>query len=416
MSTSNSSGHLLGRVSYQPAFDGLRAICITAVIAFHVGSWDRPWLNDLTNRGWVGVDVFFVLSGFLITWIVVAELEHSGTFNLPRFYFRRALRLQPAFFSGLIVFSLLLFFFHRAHFFSVVDNLPYFLTYTLNFALAFGLCALPPYGVAWSLCIEEQFYLCWPWTLRKFGTRRCLRIALAIATIALIHRCLVFARLNPAHLTTPSQRSIDRVYYGFDTRIDTILIGCAAALALSEPIAQALFRRLRDWRWFSASACGLAIVAVAWATAGSTINGCGWRAATLGFTLIAAATALFVIGLLLQPRSWPARILSCSPLVFVGKISYGIYLFHDPVWRMVAELMHLRSEAVGTVPQEVIAIVAVWAISVGVAWLHYRFVETRFLALRERHEDATARPPASTAVVDSVAPPIELAPAPSEVE
>jgi peptidoglycan/LPS O-acetylase OafA/YrhL len=414
MATS-SSGHLLGRVSYQPAFDGLRAICITAVIAFHVGSWDRAWLNNLTNRGWVGVDVFFVLSGFLITWIVVAELERSGTFNLRRFYFRRVLRLQPAFFSGLFAFSLLLYFFHRAHFFLIVDNLPYFLTYTLNFAVAFGWCTLPPYGVAWSLCIEEQFYLCWPWTLRKFGARRCLTIALALAAIVLMHRWLLFARLNPTQLSAPSQRSIDRVYYGLDTRIDTILIGCAAALALSEPLAQAFFRRLRDWRWFSASACGLAIIALAWATSGSTINGCGRRAATAGFTLIAATTALFVIALFLQPRSWPARILSWSPMVFVGKISYGIYLFHDPVWRMVANLMHLRSEAVGTVPQELIATVAVWTISVGVAWLHYRFVETRFLALRERRGDDTLRPAPSTAMVAPVVPPIEVAPAPSEL-
>ncbi len=102
----STSKILLGRLSCQPAFDGLRAICITTAIAFHVGSWDRAWLNNQTNRGWVGVDVFFVLSGFLITWIVVAELERSGTSSLRRSYFRCVLRQQPAFFSGLIAFSL----------------------------------------------------------------------------------------------------------------------------------------------------------------------------------------------------------------------------------------------------------------------------------------------------------------------
>jgi peptidoglycan/LPS O-acetylase OafA/YrhL len=410
-----SARHLLGRVRYQPAFDGLRAVCITAVIAFHVGSSDRVWLNNLTNRGWVGVDVFFVLSGFLITWMVVAELERSGTFNLQRFYFRRVLRLQPAFFSGLILFGALLFFFHWEHFLILAHDLEYFLTYTLNIAVAFGLIALPPYGVAWSLCIEEQFYLCWPWTLRKFGVRRCLRIALALIGIVLIHRCVVFARMNPGHLMAPTQRSLDRVYYGLDTRIDTILIGCAAALALWEPTVQSLFERLRDWRWFSAAACVVAIVAAAWATAGSTINGCGWRAATVGFTLIAAATALFVIALFLQPQSWPARILSWPAMVFVGKISYGIYLFHDLVWRAVARLMHLRFEAIGTISQEVTAIVAVWTISVGVAWLHYRFVETKFLALRERGRDEARLPVVETAAMLPEVTTIDAAPAPSQV-
>ncbi|HUA36628.1 MAG TPA: acyltransferase [Candidatus Binataceae bacterium] len=413
--TTRPAEPLLSHVSYQPAFDGLRALCITAVIAFHVGSWDRAWLNNLTNRGWVGVDVFFVLSGFLITWIVIAELERRGTFDLRRFYFRRALRLQPAYFSGLIGFTLLLYFLNRNHFFAIVGTLPYFLTYTLNFAIAFGWCAFPPYGVAWSLCIEEQFYLCWPWTLRKFGLRRCLRIALVLVTIVLVHRWLVFARMNPGHLMEPSQRSLDRVYYGFDTRIDTILMGCAAALALSEPMAQSFFQRLRDWSWFTASASMIAIVAMAWATAGSTIDGPGWHAATLGFTLIAVATALFVIALFLQARSWPARILSTRPLVEVGKISYGIYLFHDPVWRMVARLMHLRFEAVGTIPQEVIAIVAVWTISVGVAWLHYRLVETRFLALREPRKESVRPAESTLAMVNSAPAPMDVAPAPSKV-
>jgi peptidoglycan/LPS O-acetylase OafA/YrhL len=418
MQTSDNPG-LLGRVTYQPAFDGLRAFCITAVIAFHVGSWNRPWLNNLTNRGWVGVDVFFVLSGFLITWIVVAELEQTSTFGLRRFYIRRVLRLQPAYFSGLILFGAFLFLIHREHFLILVRDLPYFLTYTLNIAVAFGVIALPPYGVAWSLCIEEQFYLCWPWTLRRFGARRCLGIALAIAALVLIHRNVVFASFNWGHLTAPSQRSLDRAYYGFDTRIDTILFGCAAALALSEPAAKRAFAYLKSWRWFTAAACAVVVLSFAWATGGSTINGCGWRAATIGFSMIAASTAVFVIALFLQPQSLPARLLSAAPLVFVGRVSYGIYLFHDMIWRGVARVMNLRFEAVGTTKQEITAIVLVWTISVAVAWLHYRLVETRFLALRDRSREVrrpdqapAAEPVVAAEMVTTAA--LDPAPAPSE--
>ena len=106
--------HLLGRVRYVPAFDGLRALCIVAVIAFHVVSSDRPWLENVARRGWCGVDVFFVLSGFLITWIIATELDQTGTFNLNRFYARRALRLQPTFFTGLLGVTLLMWFFIAA--------------------------------------------------------------------------------------------------------------------------------------------------------------------------------------------------------------------------------------------------------------------------------------------------------------
>jgi hypothetical protein len=128
----------LGYVRYIPAFDGLRAICIFFVIAFHVVSSDHFWLQDIARRGWCGVDIFFVLSGFLITWVLIAEQDKTDTINLPRFYMRRAMRLQPAYFSGLFAFSLLLFLFHRAKFSVIAYALPYFLTYSLNLGLAFG--------------------------------------------------------------------------------------------------------------------------------------------------------------------------------------------------------------------------------------------------------------------------------------
>src|SRR5208283_509235 len=107
---------LLGRVRYVRAFDGLRALCILAVIAFHVVSSDRPWLENIARRGWCGVDVFFVLSGFLITWIIATEMDQTGSFNLSRFYARRALRLQPTFFTGLLAVTALMFFFNHAKF------------------------------------------------------------------------------------------------------------------------------------------------------------------------------------------------------------------------------------------------------------------------------------------------------------
>ncbi len=374
--------HLLGRVRYVPAFDGLRALCIVAVIAFHVVSSDRPWLENVARRGWCGVDVFFVLSGFLITWIIATELDQTGTFNLNRFYARRALRLQPTFFTGLLGVTLLMWFFNRSKFQLMMAAMPFFLTYTYNFALAFGAIPTTPYGPVWSLCIEEHFYLGWPWALRRFGTRKCLRVALGIIVLVLVYRSMLYGWFNWGHLGTPSMRSLDRIYYGTDTRIDTILLGCAMALALREASLQTFFRWLADWRWFPTAAVTLAVIAFAWSTGGGFKG--GWRAATIGFSLIAVGSAMVLLAVFLRPQSLLARCLAWPPMVFVGKISYGIYLFHDPLWNALARAMGLRFGEAGTLPQEIAALLLTFFGSVALAWVHFVVVEKRFLAWRDR--------------------------------
>ena len=374
--------NLLGRVRYIPAFDGMRALCIVAVIAFHVISTDHPWLENIARRGWFGVDVFFVLSGFLITWIIATEIDQTASVNLGRFYARRALRLQPAFLSGLLGVTLLLFFFNYAKFQIVIREWPYFLTYTYNFAVAFGVIAFAAYGQVWSLCIEEHFYLCWPWVLRRAGTRQSLRLALVAIIMVVIYRSTLYGWLNWGHLAAPSTASLDRIYYGTDTRIDSILIGCATALALREASLQAFFRRLAAWPLFTGVAVAVAILTFAWATGGSFKG--GWRASTVGFTLIAISTAAVVLAVFFHPRSLLSRSLAWPPMVFVGKISYGIYLFHDPLWNALARVMGLRFGKVGTLPQEIAAVLLVFFGSVALAWIHFVIVEKRFLGWRDR--------------------------------
>jgi peptidoglycan/LPS O-acetylase OafA/YrhL len=370
----------LGSVRYIPAFDGLRAICIFFVIAFHVISSDRLWLQNIAHRGWCGVDIFFVLSGFLITWILITEQDKSDTINLPRFYIRRAMRLQPAYLSGLSGFSLLLFLFHRTNFNLIAHALPYFLTYSLNLGLAFGLIAYPPYGLAWSLCIEEQFYLCWPWVLRRLGTQKALPVMLFIIGLVAVHRSIVYLSWNWTHLAAPSMASLDRIYYATDTRIDTLLIGCVIALALRLRVLDTFITHFRR-PWFTVFALALTVVVFAWSTGGQFKG--GWRAATLGFTLMSASAGLLILALFLNADSGLSSFLSWKPMVFVGKISYGIYLFHDIIWNAYAHTFHLSDQAVGTLTQELTALAVVSILSVAVAALHYRFIEKRFLKLRD---------------------------------
>jgi peptidoglycan/LPS O-acetylase OafA/YrhL len=348
-------------------------------------SSDRPWLQNTARRGWCGVDVFFVLSGFLITWIITAELEKTSTVNVARFYSRRAFRLQPAYFSGLFGFSLLLYLFHRTKFYLIARAFPYFVTYSLNIPVALGIIDFPPYGQAWSLCIEEQFYLCWPLLLRFLGLRRAFVTSfIAVLSIA-IYRTILYLWLNWSHFLTPSLQSLDRIYYGTDTRIDTILMGCMIALALQLGVLSNTIERLRNSSWFTFLALVAALLAFTWATGGGIDKG-GPRAATIGYTLMSFTAGLVVLALFLQPQSLLSRLLSLSPIVFVGRISYGIYLFHDIIWNAYARTFHLSNGAVGTIPQELLALIVVWFASIGVAWVHYVLVERRFLDWRDKLE------------------------------
>ena len=219
---------------------------------------------------------------------LIAEQDKTDTINLPRFYLRRGMRLQPAYFSGLLIFSLLLFLFHRAKFAVIAHALPYFLTYSLNLGLAFGFLDYPPYGQAWSLCIEEQFYLCWPWLLHRFGAQKSLPVMLFIIAFVAVYRSIVYMSWNWTHLTVPSMGSLDRIYYGTDTRIDTILVGCVFALALRLGVLDPFIKHLRR-PWFTTFALALTVAVFAWATGGSFKG--GWRAATIGFTLMGASGA-----------------------------------------------------------------------------------------------------------------------------
>jgi peptidoglycan/LPS O-acetylase OafA/YrhL len=378
----------LGSVHYIPAFDGLRAICILFVIGFHVISSDHFWLQNIAHRGWCGVDIFFVLSGFLITWVLIAEQDQSDTINLPRFYLRRAMRLQPAYLSGLVIFALLLFIFHRAKFPVIAHALPYFLTYSLNLGLAFGFLEYPPYGQAWSLCIEEQFYLCWPWMLRRFRAEKLLPLLLWIIALVATYRSVVYVFWNWTHLAAPSMASLDRIFYGTDTRIDTILFGCVFALALRLGVLDPFIEQLRK-PWFTTFALALTVAVFAWSTGGSFKG--GWRAATIGFTLMGASAGLLIVALFLNEDSILSRLLSTRPMVFIGKISYGIYLFHEILWSAYARTFYLSNEVIGTLPQEITAVVVVTLLSITAAALHYRIIERRFFSLRDRLEKSLPR-------------------------
>jgi peptidoglycan/LPS O-acetylase OafA/YrhL len=364
---------------YVPSLDGLRAICIAAVLFIHMPPPSgHPWLEAIRSRGWYGVDMFFILSGFLITWILAVEVETTGSVNLGRFYRGRTLRLLPAYLSTILLVLA------GAHLFEIAqgngsyrlaDLWPLFLSYTLNIWMA--ATAIWPWGVShfWSLCVEEHFYLSWSAIMKRWGGGRVLRIALIAIPAVALYRTGWYLWMNHGHLATPSRASFFRIYYATDTRIDAILVGCALALLVREARLQKLWRMLESASWFPSMALLAALGTIAWVTEYR------WRTETFGYTVMAMASGTLLLAIFLQPQCWIARLLAARPLVHLGRISYGVYLFHTPLLTALEVKLHFSTQYIEPARYFPMLGLLVFG-SIGVAALHYYLVERRFLAMR----------------------------------
>ncbi len=283
---------------YVAAFDGLRAMAVGSVLVSHMlANTPAGWISAIAKQGWYGVDVFFVLSGFLITSLLATELDRTQGINIPRFYVRRALRLQPAYFSAIIL--MVAGHWLTGGFVTAVNRLPYLLTYTFNIAVALGWVGAGGLMPAWTLCIEEQFYLIWPNVLLRLGPRNALRVAVGGAILVAIYRTVLYT-----HGASPA-----RVYYSTDTRFDTLLVGCAAALLLR----RGTFTRLLRWPHFpmTASLCCVLCLGVFLSSPFLTN--------TLGYTVMAISVALVIVAIYSCEDFVLTRILSTQWLVFVGR-------------------------------------------------------------------------------------------------
>ena len=278
------------------------------VVAQHVL---KPTGVDL---GFMGVSLFFALSGYLITSLLLDELDARGSVSLGNFYLRRGARLLPALFLMIAVCNLLFLAFGDFH---PIRGSVYALTYSANYAQVIAPHSMPGFGPTWTLAVEEHFYIAWPLVLlfvvRRCGIRTALRATLGACFLALVWRLV----LALGHVR------ISLLEIGSLERSDALLYGCAAALALR------IGWRPRPWM-FAMGVIGTAAIPVAFHTE-------SYHAAILGQGAMAVATAAVVVGLDYRAGQRFRAVLSARPIVTVGVFSYGIYLWHGPVIRVAGD-------------------------------------------------------------------------------
>ena len=348
----------MGRLGYRPSLDGLRAIAIIVVVSVHTFRWPTD--------GTLGVDLFFVLSGFLITTLLLEEHASTGAITLRGFYGRRVRRLGPALLALLIIYTAVTLV--RWPSGVVATHLIFPLTWTTNLAMAGGGTGVGD-GLQhlWSLAAEEQFYLLWPVVLILLlrGRRGLLvPILVVIGGICLIGQVQAGFGPETAWMEySPMLRSAN-----------SLIAGCMAALILDSRAADRAVGLARA-AWIPAAA--LCLVLLVWTP--TNLYG-GW------ITLFAASAAVLVVRALDQ-TSLVARALSSRPMVYVGKLSYSLYLWHLPILVAVGI-------SVASLPVKLGAD----AVAVCAAMLSYRFIEQPFRRRRTSDRQGLA---AVTAIAEA---------------
>ena len=375
-------------LTYMPSLDGIRALSVLAVIIYHA---NKMWLPG----GFLGVEVFFVISGYLITLLLLAESEKNGSISLKEFWWRRARRLLPALWVvvlGVVVFAAL---FQREMLGTLRGDVIAALLYGFNWfqiwvgTSYFTSFEFVPLRHLWSLAVEEQFYLIWPVVMlvvAKFGKRR-LPIVSAVffglAVVLAIYTALVYQPGTISNIgDTPNQfmslfgqpvSRIDFLFLGTLTRSSGLLLGAALAIWWRPWLLQnsrAGANKLFDFIGFG----GLAALALMMWRFQTVIEGTdegtvGYDFLFRGGFFLTDLASLAVIAAAVHPSSKIlARSLSNPVLVWLGRRSYGFYLFHWPVFQF-----YRRFAGKGLTPYEFVVLVL---FALALTELSYRYIET----------------------------------------
>jgi len=355
-----------------PSLDGLRAVSFFIVFVAHAG---LPFV--LPVPGGFGVTVFFFLSGFLITTLLRAERQATGTVSVRNFYLRRALRILPPFYIVLAMAAALVWLGvlpGRLEPRSIAAQALHFANYWFIYQGSDGAPAgTVPY---WSLAVEEHFYLVFPvlyLTLNRFLSRRAQGITLwGLCAAVCVWRCVLVFGYGVSE---------DRTYMASDTRFDSILFGCALAVSMN-PMLDRPVGEERLWKWGLLPA-GLALLLVTFTYRAP------WFRETIRYTLQGLALTPVFVAAIRYPGWLPFRLLNAPALAFIGTLSYTLYLTHQ----IAMMALHEQWPGLGTAASAALALGAAFAVSYAV----HRFVEKPCARLRKRL--AGAAPGARIAVM-----------------
>ena len=349
-----------------PKIDALRAVSALIVVMYH-------FHFDSVPAG-TGVMVFFIISGFLITWLLLNEVDETGTISLSHFYFRRTFRIFPAFyvFWAVTVGGVLL---KHGHLIWAQAVATFF--YVGNYYQ--GLNHYPETGLshAWSLGVEEQYYLLWPAMVLLLARkpRTLLRATCAAILLVWVYRGVLVSLRAPE----------EYIYTAFDTRVDHLFVGCVVAIALRYGYFLRFLRAITLRAVYILLPLGCLLLS----TIAVNFFGTGYRD-TVGFILDPLLVAVLMVQLLASRSRWLTW-MDSPLLVYLGTISYSTYLYHELAGGLVARAMGGLSNG--------LAMIAAVAASYAVASISYYGVEKPFLKLRARI-DSRRRPvlPASSPI------------------
>lgn len=366
-----------------PSLDGMRALSIGLVILAHAAATqgapaflDRPAFTSLGN---VGVRFFFIISGFLITTLLLRDVDRHGRIRLSTFYTRRALRILPAALFYITVMWLLylggvidLTYHHmsQTHATSAIPDLIHALTFTANYQLDYNWY----FNHLWSLAVEEQFYFIWPFALFFLGVRRGAIGACAMLVVVPIIRLLMSLYGDQPEIALSRE---------FQAVSDSLALGCLASLTYNRLAGNRIVAALTDW---PAIPLGGLCIAIGYGSAFLSRP----FAYVAGQTIANVGIVLLLLHVMRNPQSLAGRVLNTRPLVAIGTLSYSLYLWQEPFL-----YFHARSWPT-SFPQNV-------ALAFGAAAASYFIVERPFLALKDRL--SSRRAAAATAPLDPVTPP-----------
>ena len=342
----------MNKLGHKPALDGLRGLAIILVLIFHTGTF--------LSGGYLGVDLFFALSGFLITKLLLEEHDRTGRIDLKAFYGRRFLRLMPVYFVALLAVAVFVMTVLPVNLQSVhLVRVGLAALYQSNTSYVFGITSGWEYlGHTWSLSQEEQFYFVWPFALiilLRFKVRP-QRVVIGLCSLTgLVILWRIYLTFQGAHFM--------RLYKGIDTHLDPMLLGCAAALVYH-------FGWVRFGKWLNTAGVVsyIALVSMCLFTRDD-------QAFTFYIVLPVAALSCCVLILWSLHSSDVSRLLSVRPLRLCGRFSYSLYLWHWFIYKAMFGLVPGASTG---------RLVLSVALSFMTAFASYYFIEKPFLSHKKR--------------------------------